>query len=370
MRASFTALIAACIIAPAHGQPSQPLAALVRVDPVRQEPLVQTVPVIGRLVARRDGQVAARVQGPIQRFDIQVGDRVAAGDAIAHIDEASLKASLAQAEGRLGEARARIVTAQAQLDLARQESKRLAALKNTQATSKALYEDAVQNEIIGRARVREAQAAVATAQADVRLAEIDLNHAQITAPYTGVVVQRMTEQGAYVNKGDPVVRLLADTGMEVEADVPFDRLAALDEGVEVAVMLDDGERRIARVRAVIPEENRLTRTRAVRFSIDLADATVGLAAGQSATVQVPLGKPRDVVSVHKDAINRRGPDTFVYVVVDGVARLRPVSLGDAVGSRIEVLSGLEPGEPVVVRGNERLRPDDKVRVGNGDGAPS
>lgn len=364
---------------PSHGQPlvrmlaaiaasialsaqAQPPAALVRVDPVLVEALVQTVPVIGRLVARQEGQVAARVQGPIHHFDIQVGDRVAAGDVIARIEEDSLEASLAQAKGRLGEARARIATAEAQLALTRQERDRLAALKNTKATSKALYDDAVQNEAIGLARVREAQAAAATAQADVRLAEIDLGHAVITAPYTGVVVQRMSEQGAYVSKGDPVVRLLADTNMEVEADVPFDRLGALGEGVELAVVLDDGERRTARVRAVIPEENRLTRTRAVRFSIDLEGAATGLADGQTATVHVPLSKPRDVVSVHKDGINRRGDSAFVYVVEDGAARRRAVSLGQALGSRIEVLSGLAPGERVVVRGNERLRPDDKVRV--------
>ena len=83
------------------------------------------------------------------------------------------------------------------------------------------------------------------------------------------------------------------------------------------------------------------------------------------TVKVPIGAPRDVLTVHKDAVIKRGPQSIVYVVEDGSANLRPVRLGEAVGSRLEVLEGLQDGDLVVVRGNERLRPGDKVSV---DGA--
>ena len=90
---------------------AQPTAALVRVDKVRSEPLTQTVPVIGRVVAHQEGVVAARVGGAIERFHVQVGDRVNAGDVIASIEDALLVAAQAQAQGRLAESRARIVTA-------------------------------------------------------------------------------------------------------------------------------------------------------------------------------------------------------------------------------------------------------------------
>jgi RND family efflux transporter MFP subunit len=363
---ALTALTAALLLSPAPGAaqsaPSQPPAALVRVDPVIREPLSQTVPVIGRLVARQEGDVAARTRAPIARFLVRVGDRVAAGDTIALLDDAALKATLAQAEGRLREAQARIATAEAQLALARQERVRLAALKDTQATSKALYDDAVQNEAIAAARVREAKAAVDTAGANVSLASIELGYARVKAPYAGVVVQRWREEGAYANTGDPLVRMLADSDLEIEADVPFERLAGIAPGVEVSVALDDGSRHTASVRAVIPEENRQTRTRAVRFSAALDNSDGRLADGQTATVHIPLGHPREVVSVHKDGINRGGDQTSVYVVEDGVARLRPVRLGEALGRRFEVLAGLTPGDLVVVRGNERLRPGDRVRV--------
>ena len=95
------------------------------------------------------------------------------------------------------------------------------------------------------------------------------------------------------------------------------------------------------------------------------DSDGGLAANQSATVHLPAGTPRTVVSVHKDAvINRRGK-TLVFLVIDGAAQIRPVSLGEAVGGRFEVLGGLKPGDIAVVRGNERLRPGQKVATREG-----
>ena len=77
---------------------------------------------------------------------------------------------------------------------------------------------------------------------------------------------------------------------------------------------------------------------------------------------MPTGAPRSVVSVHKDAVIKRGDQSIVYVVANGSAQLRRVRLGEAVGSRLEVLDGLNDGDLVVVRGNERLQPGDKGSI--------
>jgi len=87
-----------------------------------------------------------------------------------------------------------------------------------------------------------------------------------------------------------------------------------------------------------------------------------LAANQSVTVLLPTGGGEDVVTVHKDAVIRQGPRAIAYVVQDGVANPRPLSLGKAVGSRFQVLDGVSTGDLVVVRGNERLQPGQSVIV--------
>ena len=341
---------------------AQKQASLVKVDAVKNEPLSQTIPVIGRLVARQAGSVAARTQGAVARFLVEVGDRVAAGQVLAELDTDELLVGRDLAASRLAETQAKFKTKQASVTLARQERVRLERLKGTQASNKARYEDALQAEAVAIAGVGEGRAAIAISQGALRLTDLALAHAKVKAPYAGVVTQRLSEAGAYVQKGQDIVRMVGDEVLEVEADVPAERCAGLTPGVVVRLQLDDGSEHQAKVRAVIPEENPLTRTRAVRFIPDFANTARQYAVQQSVTVHVPLGAARTVLSVHKDAVTKKGKQSFVYVVIEATAKLRPVQLGEAVGNRFEVLGGLEEGEVVVIRGNERLRPDTKVRV--------
>ncbi len=355
-------LVLAVVAAPAEAQQDS---ALVRVDRVTNQPLSQTVPVLGRLVPRQAGSVSSRVEASIEAFEVEVGDRVRAGEVIARLNPDRLIAVRDQAAGRLGESRAKKSTAQAQLKLAHQELARLEGLKASAAFSQARFEDAEQNVAIYRAQVAESEAALATAAAELTLAEIDVADTEIVAPYDGVVIQRMSETGAYVNVGDALVRLIADSSLEIEADVPYQRIVGLAPGARVDVTLDDGSPHEASVRAIVPEENPLTRTRAVRFVPSFSATDRPLAADQSVTVWVPVGAPRTVLTVHKDAVISQGTKAMVFVTKGDVAEPREIALGEAVGSRYEVLSGLQEGDMVVVRGNERLRPGDKVRI---DGA--
>ncbi|NIA70126.1 efflux RND transporter periplasmic adaptor subunit [Pelagibius litoralis] len=335
---------------------------LVRVDPVRSEPLSQTVPVVGRLVARQAGLVAAKNSGPILEFRVEVGDRVSAGDVIAVLDGVSMGAERDLAAAELTVAQAVLNTKQAQVTLARQELQRLERLKQSAAFSQARFEDARQEVAIAEAGAREAEASVVSARASLRLADINLEDMEVQAPYDGVISQRLSEAGAYASDGDALVRMIADKSMEVEADVPANRLLGLTQGAAVEVVLDDGTLIGATVRAIIPDENPLTRTRAVRFIPRFGEITTPLANEQSVTVMVPIGAPRQIVSVHKDAIIKRPDGTMVFVVSDGHAQPRPITLGEAVGNRYEVVQGLAEGEQTVVRGNERLRPGATVRI--------
>ncbi|RMD62846.1 MAG: efflux RND transporter periplasmic adaptor subunit [Alphaproteobacteria bacterium] len=338
----------------------------VRVDAVVRMPLSQTVPVIGRLVAQRIGPVAARIGGPVAEFRVEVGDRVETGQIIARLDDAVLRAERDIAAGRLTEATALEHLKRSELALARQEYARLERLKASAAFNQARFEDAAQRVAIAEAALKQAQSAIAAARADLKLAELHVAYATVRAPYAGVVSERLTELGAYVSAGDPVVRLVGDQNLEVEAEVPFQHLSGLDAGVEVAMTLDDGSRHSAVVRAVLPAENPLTRTRTVRLVPNFGPVRQPLAHQQSVTLQVPLGPERRTLTVHKDAIVKRRGQDIVFVVVDATAQPRIIDLGLQVGSRIEVRKGLSEGELVVVRGNERLKPGQRVRIVGSD----
>lgn len=334
----------------------------VMVDAVVEEPLNQTMPVLGRFVARQSGIVAALGGGPVSQVLVQVGDRVAKGDVLVRLDTGYPLGIRNLRLAEIGEKQAALETARAQVSVRTLEHVRLGKLKKSPAFSKGRYED-LEGELARlNSMVAQAEASVLRARANLELAEIELARAEIKAPYDGVVVLRHTTEGAYVNPGAPVVTLVNDKDLEIEVDVPSDRLAGLTPGREMAVRLDNGSGLRAVVRAVIPTENSLTRTRPVRLVPDFGGTPqAGLAADQSVTVLLPIGEARQVVSVHKDAVISRGGKSIVFAIVGDKAELRPVVLGEALGGRFEVLDGLVPGDIVVVRGNERLKPGATVR---------
>ena len=334
----------------------------VQVDKVRLEPLVQTMPVIGRLVAVRSGVVAARIDAPVREMKVDVGDRVTIGDVLAVLVDDMFKWNLAVKAATVREITARISAANARLSLARQELKRIERLRKSAAFSKARFNDKSLEVTRYRAELAEVRARFEGAQASFNLAETELRYTLIRAPYSGTITKRHMETGAFVKEGQAIFTMVSDRDLEIEADVPAKRIGGLTPGKKVTFELVRGEKLNAVVRAVVPEENLRTRTRMVRFTPRFNSRPENLAANQSAIVHLPIGKSRTVLTVHKDSlVITRGKPT-VFVVEKRRAYARRIEIGDGISGRFVVLSGLKEGELVVSRGNERLKDGKRVRI--------
>ncbi len=339
---------------------AQGRATLVEIDSVVSEPLRQTQPVQGRFVAQQAGPVAAQTRGAVMTMHVFVGDEVREGDPLASLDTGLLSAETERRRAEVQHRTAQVEGAEARHLQATQKLVRMQRLRRSAAFSKARYDDQVSEVVSTKSLIAEAQAQLATARAELALAEIDLAKSIVVAPFSGVVTQRHTQAGAYLRDGDPVVDLVDHQSLEIEADVPASRIESLKKGMSMVVLMDGKEGLTAEVRAIIPQENTLSRTRAVRFIPTFNPAEVGAAAEAAVTVRIPVGKPRDVVTVHKDAVVQQG-GTVVYAVEDGKAVRKWVTLGESAGNRFVVDEGLTAGMVVVVRGNERLRPGQSVQ---------
>jgi RND family efflux transporter MFP subunit len=338
----------------------------VGVDQVKTEVLKQTLPVIGRLIATRAGVIAARISGPVEEMKVRVGDRVEQGDVIAHLVDDSLDWRYQLIKAEVSEAKAAINKAKSLFNLRSQELRRLNGLKKSAAFSQARLEDKNLEVASARSAVAETQASLIRSQANQKLAEINLYNAKIRSPFPGVVSRRYIDVGAYLNVGSAVVDLIDDANLEIEASVPTKRISGLSPGTNISFQLEtpNGQKHstlTASVRAVVPDEDPLTRTRTVRFTINLSAQKRSLAANQSVVLAIPLAEEHDVLSVHKDAVINRKGKNIVFVIKNGVANIRTIRLGEPIGTRFVVLGGLQAGDIVVVRGNERLRPGQKVK---------
>lgn len=359
-RDHFTVLAVVSTLLTAGPAMAQGRAASVGVETVEIKQIAETVPLFAEVVTSREGTIASRISGTVDRVNVLEGMIVEAGDVIAHLDTELLEILARQAEARMAEAEAGITIAESQLNRAKNALARIEGLRDTASFSSSRFDDAQSDFFQAEGELAEAQARVKTAEATLAETRYQLARAEVIAPFAGVVLDVSTNPGEFIASGAPVVTLLDIESIEIEASVPSKYISVLSPGLEVEGSTETGTPMTLTLRVLLPVENTSTRTRPVRFtSPQLADIEA-LAIGQSITVNIPVSEPRDVLSVPKDALVQARGGWSVFVAQDGKAEARPISIGVALGDRFEVLDGLEEGEVVVTRGNERLRPGQDI----------
>ena len=353
----FLAVLTVCVASSGHAQGR---AAGVGVQAVEMRALAETVPVFAEITTARDGNVAGRVAGNVETVVVLAGSRVATGDLLVELNDDLLTIQVAQSEAQLAEAEAGIETARARVDRARIALDRIEALRGGSSFSQGRFDDAQADFLEAEAQFFEAQAREKSAQSRLAETRYQLERSQILAPFSGVVLEVNTIPGAFIQAGTPVVRLLDTEAFEVQANVPSRYTAFLQPGQTVVAKTEFGDELALQLRADLPVEDPSTRTRAVLFAAADPTDLNGAAVGQSLTVDIPVGEAREVLSVPKDALVQGQGGWTVFVAADDQAQPRPITLGVPLGDRYEVLSGLAPGDLVVVRGYERLRPGQAI----------
>ena len=348
------------LIASANAVAAQNEAAAVGVETVEVQSIAETVPLFAEVVTSREGTVASRIAGTVEKVHVLEGVAVSEGDVLAELDTELLEILARQADAGLSEARAGIATATSRVDRTTKALARIEGLRGTTSFSSSRFDEAQSDFFEARGQLAEAEARVQTAEANEAEARYQLDRAQIKAPFSGIVLEVNTNPGEFISSGAPVVSLLDTQSFEIEASVPSKYVRVLEPGLEVTGITEAGEDLELRVRVLLPVEETATRTRPVRFSSPRLIDMPTVAIGQSITVSIPISAPREVLSVPKDALVQARGGWTVFVAEDGQAQPRMVEIGVALGDRFEVLGGLAEGDIVVTRGNERLRPGQPI----------
>ena len=335
-------------------------AASVEVDPVVLQTLNQSVPVIGRVVSLKEAKVPAAVMGRVEKVLVEEGDRVKKGQILASIDTERYKWLANIASANVNAAKAELKSAKAETKINLVELERMNSLKNSSAFNASKY-DKLQNQNIALLAKEEiVEAKLNSAIQEENIAKQNLSRATVKAPFNGIIELKMVELGEAVGLGFPMFQLISDTSVEIQADVPSNRARILKENNEIQISTTDNIKFISKVRALGVRENSNTRTIKIHLSYENSETNRKLFVGENVNISVPLGPGQEALTVHKDAILKREGMSLVYVVKEDSAQIKPVKLGDGVGERFIVLSGIEAGDLVVTKGNERLRPGQKV----------
>lgn len=360
-------LSAIAIVFLSGGLHAQGRPASVEVAPVEFVDVSETTRVFGQVVAERESLVAARVAGIAADVPIQVGSRVASGDVLARLDTELFELEIARAETELTIAEAGVQVADARLERARKAWDRAESLRVNSTIADATLEERQSALAEAYGVSQEALARLAAAQNVIDRARYDLRNATVRAPFDGIVLDVSTQVGQFVSSGSEVAMLLDIRELEVRANVPSNLITALRPEWQVSGLTGSGAELELSVRTILPTEYTTTQSRPVLLEILNTDEAV--AVGQSVSVDFPVSAPRQAMVVPKDALVQSRGGWSVFVNEGGTAAPRSVEIGAAVGSGFEVVSGLQAGDVVVTRGNERLRPGQPIAPTNAPRQP-
>lgn len=310
-----------------------------------QETWPATLGAIGTAAAVQGVTVSADLPGIVERIAFESGRTVSRGDLLVQLDTRQEQAQLAAAE--------------AQLELTRLNHDRMSGLVKQDAVSRAEYDAAAAAHTQAQARLREIRATI--------------ERKTIRAPFTGVLGIRQVNLGQYLNAGEAVVPLQSLDPIHVNFGVPQQHAAQMRRGRQVRIALDDAgdatlTGRITAIDAVIDQT-----TRNMQIQATLANPGARLRPGMFVQAQVTLGASQRVIALPASAVSYAPYGDSVFVVSDMTSpegttyrgvRQQVITLGDARGDQVAVLTGLSPGEEVVTSGVFKLRNGAAVQVNN------
>jgi HlyD family secretion protein len=323
----------------------------------------------GYLVARRQSVVSAKIQGRIAQLLVDAGSVVKEGDVLARLDDEDYVANIAKAK-------ADIVYAKA--DLA--EAQRQARLQENMFRDKVVSQDASD---AAKAKVNLAQATIGQDEANLKVQEANLDYTVVRAPFSGIVVKKMTEVGESVTPIAPGVNLSTSSGaiiamadmdsLEAEVDVNESNVGQLrtNQPAEITVQAIPNKTYKGYLRQVIPTADRTKATVTVKTVIlnkdqnlkpEMSCNVTFLEAAKKAEAKNSLA--HKIVTIPKEAVATRDGKSVVFTVDDNRVRALPVVMGADLRGQVIVKQGLAGSETLVNDPPQKLNDGDAVKIKN------
>jgi RND family efflux transporter MFP subunit len=357
--------------------PPEPAPVAVRAVEVQSQPIDRFLRVTGSLVADEQADVAAETAGRVIGTPVERGTHVSAGTVLIRVSATEADASLREAEANAAQLEARlglsarqdfdplkvpdVLNAKASLDWAEADFARIKALLDQKVVSQAEYDQKLTQVQAARQQYQTAQngaqqsyRSLQAARARVDLARKSAADTVVRAPFSGIVAERLVGTGDYVSKGMKVATVVRIDPVRVELTVPEQYLSQVKTGQPVRLTVDayPGETFHAKVRFVSPALKTNQRALTVEAVADNKDGR--LKPGLFATALLQQPSPAPAMLVPAAAVETVAGTSRVYAIAaDHRVEERIVTLGEKVGDRVEISSGVKPGERVVAdpRGN-------------------
>lgn len=321
--------------------------AVVTAHPVRKT-IVPQLHFSGSLDPEWQAQVAAKVDGRLEKVYVHEGDRVEKGQVLAILEQMDTDANLLSAKGSFLDAQTSL--RKAETDLARYEK-----LYATGAVSQQVVDDY-------RFARDNAAAKLEAARGSLQGMESKAAGTVVTAPADGIVAKRFYQEGYYAKAGTPLFAIADISMLKTTIHIPEGQVTGVRVGNEADIALPayPGKKLVGKITRIAPVADLPAHTFAAEVSVDNSE---GLLAGVYANVSL-IGEPREqVLTIPMHAIVMRDDQQTVFVAdAQGVVQRRVLALGYSDDKEAEVLSGLDEKDTIVVEGHNKLREGSRINL--------
>jgi RND family efflux transporter MFP subunit len=359
----------------------------VQAEPVREASVRRAVDVVGTLAAVDEVTISSEADGKVAKIMADLGDRVTSGQLLVQLDNEKQQYTYAQQQAALARtlaqygasdsdhlpeledtpdarrANADLVQATQAFDRASELFKRTLisqqALDDARAalqSKRAIYNSAIQN-------AKNLRASIQASEASMKLAGRQLRDTEIRAPFDGFVQKRFVNMGELVKTQMPVMAIVRLDPLKVTAEIPEKMAPWINTGQPVDLKVDAFQDRTftGKVSRISPAVN--TSTRAFPFEALVPNRDAVLKPGTFARVHIESGKVDSILTVPYSALQYRYGVNRVFVVDGDKLAIRELSVGERVGDRIEVVSGVKAGERVAISDVDTLSDGAAVTLG-------
>lgn len=321
----------------------QSRAANVNVTTIKNTTLSPVAWVSGSVVSRNNSQIAAEISGRLINV-IDLGTHVKKGDVIAQIDDQPLMIQLREEQANLDNNAAKLAFEKAEVE-------RKKSLVARQLISEKELDETLANFSIAKANLDAAQA---------RLDQIkqNLTYTKLKAPFDGIVTQRLSNQGEFVNNGNAIIRLVETANVESSLFAPLTAYKYLSQSKTLKVKSPLGEG-YAAIKTIIPVAESRSHLMEVRLDMSEFDWPIGL----NVKAAVATGEHKSVLAAPRDALVLRSNAISVFIIDDeNNAKEVKVTVGISEDGLVELIGDVKAGDKVVIRGAERLQTGQAVNI--------
>lgn len=341
----------------------------VRAVAARAETIERVISATGTVRARAAVHLVPEAAGVLESFalpdgtPVREGARLEKGQVVARLERRHLAAQLREAETRLESALAARGETLVYLEDSEREYGRMSALYREEVIARREFDRVKTALDAAVSRVGQAEEHVNQASASLESVRLRYRDADVVSPVSGIVSERLVDEGAHVSPQTPLARLLDIDSVDVVAAVPERHLPAITPGRTPVIVRPDalpGREFPGRVTRVSPEVDPSSRT--VELTVAMENPGHLLRPGMFARLEVVVERRAGVTVIPDSALAWKEAGDEVFLVTDGLVARRGIRTGLRVGGRSEVRAGLRPGDRVVISGHHLLSEGTAVEV--------